>query len=156
MTMNELKENLKPSIKIEINGRIFTILEHIIWYMAKSNQNYDKYVLEDEAGNRDFRLWFSGETIGLSKIFEHEFIEPMPEILEYKGKKYKLSQDEFCIVKKAEGEEIYKVGECEIWWDYVNLSDKTKGLSLGRNWETWQREDLKSEYINIEDITIVS
>lgn len=155
MNISELKLKLKPQVQVSISGQVFKILEHIVWYQAKSGQDYDKYVLEDENGNNDFRFWISGEFLGLSEIIHHDFKEPLPEVIEYGGKKWKKSQDEFCIVKETEGEQFYKVGDCEIWWDYLNTQDNTEGLSLGRNWETWEREDLVYKMVDVNDITII-
>jgi len=156
MTISELKTNLKPSQKINIFNREYKVIEHIVWYMAKSDASYDKYVLEDNEGKRDYRFWISGDYLGFSTIFEHDFKEPMPKKLEFEGKNYTLTQDEFCRITKTEGEEIYKVGDCEIWWDYSDDEDQTKGLSLGRNWDNWEREDLRSQSVRLVDITLIS
>ncbi len=150
---NNLINLLKPGVIISIEGKKYKILQHIVWWQAKCNENYDKYVLEDESSNCDYRLFFSGDFIGMSKVFLHPFKEPMPKILYYKNKKYNLVQDEFCIVHKEEGKKFYKIGDAEIWWDYIS-SDK-KGLSLGRNWETWEREDLETKEILPSDIKVL-
>lgn len=151
----KLIDSLKPGIIIFIEGKKYKILQHIVWWQAKSDENYDKYVLEDESGNYDYRLFFSGDFIGMSKIFLHPFEEPLPKKLTYQGQKYHLIQDEFCIVRRVEGQEFYKVGDAEIWWDYALSDGERKGLSLGRNWETWKREDLETRELNLKDIKIV-
>ena len=48
MTINELKNKLKPGVKIQVNRKRYTILQHIVWWQAKLNKIYDKYVLERE------------------------------------------------------------------------------------------------------------
>lgn len=154
MTIEELKNHLKPAANISIFDKQYKVIEHIVWYMAISDGSYDKYVLEDKEGKRDYRFWISGDYMGFSTIFEHDFQEPMFKKLEYEGRTYTLTQDEFCKITLVEGEQVYKVGDCEVWWDYVNDSDETRGLSLGRNWETWEREDLSSQSVNMEDIQI--
>lgn len=105
--IERLKPKLLPNTNISIKGKKFKIIEHIVWYQVKSDSNYDKYVLEDEDGNRNYRFWISGKFLGLSEIFHHDFVEPMPKELEYDGRKYKMTQDEFCIVKLVAGEQIY-------------------------------------------------
>ncbi len=154
MKLEILLEKLKPETIVFIRSKKFKILEHIVWWQAKANENYDKYILQDEEGKKDYRLFISGDFLGFSTIFHYEFEEPMPKVLVYKGRKYNLVQDEFCVVKKTEGERVYKVGDAEIWWDYESASDEGKGLSLGRNWNTWEREDLEVEEINRKDVSI--
>ena len=146
---------LKPRVTIFIEGKKYKILQHIVWWQAKCNENYDKYVLEDESGNCDYRLFISGDFIGMSKIFFYPFEEPMPEKLTYQGRKYQLVQDEFCVVRKVEGREFYKIGDSEIWWDYISFDGEKTGLSLGRNWKTWEREDLETRKLNLKDIKII-
>lgn len=153
MTARQLLTRLKPESVIFIKGQPFKILQHIVWWQAKCNENYDKYVLEDQTGNHGYRLSISGDDIGMSTIFHHEFVEPMPQKLIYKGKEYELTQNEFCIVRQTEGQDFYKVGDAEIWWDYALSDGSGKGLSLGRNWTTWEREDLKTEALNPDDIS---
>lgn len=155
MTTQQLLSLLKPGVSLEVKSKKYKILQHIIWWQAKCNQNYDKYVLEDEAGDHDYRMFISGEFIGISTIFHYPFIEPMPKKLSFEGQEYTMTQDEFCIVKSVEGQEFYKIGDAEIWWDYASDANDGSGLSLGRNWETWEREDLKTQEMNLEDVEIL-
>ena len=155
MTTNELIKQLKIGTKIDVGGKEYKILQHIIWWQAKCNKNYDKYVLEDESKNHDYRLFISGDFVGMSKIFHYPFQEPMPKKLVYEDKEYTMTQDEFCIVKSVEGQEFYKIGDAEIWWDYASDANDGSGLSLGRNWETWDREDLKTQEIFFEEIKLL-
>ena len=150
----KLTDQLKHGAKLTIENKKYKILQHIAWWQAKSNQNYDKYVLEDKVGNHDYRMFISGEFIGISKIFHYPFQEPMPKKLVYEDKEYTMTQDEFCIVRKVEGQEFYKVGDAEVWWDYAPSDGKGTGLSLGRNWETWEREDLETQKLAPSQITI--
>ena len=154
MTINELKNKLKPGVKIQVNEKKYAILQHIVWWQAKLNKTYDKYVLEDENGNNEIRMFIANGDIGIADIIKHDFQEPLPKNLEFRGKQYKVVQDEFCVVKECEGQPFYKVGDCEIWWDYQSVDDGM-GLSLGRNWQTWEREDLATREIVLEDIKIL-
>lgn len=155
MTIETLLSALKPGQKITVAKKPFTVLQHIVWWQAKCNENYDKYVLQDETGDHDYRLFISGDAIGMSHVFHYPFQEPLPKILEFRDKKYRLIQDEFCVVKKAEGQGFYKMGEAEFWWDYSPIGGRGKGLSLGRSWETWEREDLETEEVSPDEIKLV-
>lgn len=154
MTINELKIKLKPNTKILINNEKYTILQHIVWWQAKLNKTYDKYVLEDENGSNKIRMFIAGKYIGIAEIIEHDFQEPLPKNLKFQKKQYKMVQDEFCIIKECEGQPFYKVGDCEIWWDYQSIDEDT-GLSLGRDWQTWKREDLETREIKLDSIKII-
>lgn len=154
MDVKDLTHKLQPGMVINIKREKFKVLQHIVWWQAKTNSSYDKYVLQDEKGDNEYRFYISGDFMGLAKIFHYDFQEPMPKILEYDGKTYELTQDEFCVAKKVEGEPFYHECECEIWWDYASKENDGTGLSLGRSWDTWEREDLTSESIGMEDVAI--
>ena len=155
MEIKEMFSKLKPGTTIEIKSKKYKILQHIVWWQAKCNQNYDKYVLEDETDNHDYRIFISGDFVGISKIFHHSFVEPMPKKLIFEDQEYTMTQDEFCIVRKTEGQEFYKIGDAEIWWDYASDANDCTGLSLGRNLETLEREDLKTQELSITEITVL-
>ncbi len=114
-------------------------------------------MLVDDAGNNEYRFFISDdyEYAGLGGIFQYPFKEPMPENLEHDGKKYKLVQDEFCVADRVEGEDFYEEGYAEIWWDYESEEDSGKGLSLGRDWKSWKREDLKTTALETDEVEIV-
>ncbi|MEK9200718.1 MAG: hypothetical protein AAB909_01955 [Patescibacteria group bacterium] len=154
MSTQSLISKLKPGVFILVNEKKYEILQHIVWYQAKCGENYDKYVLGDESGNHEYRLFISGDIIGISTIFHHPFQEPMPKELNFEGKSYRLTQDEFCVVRLVEGQEFYKTGDAEIWWDYAPVDGHGEGLSLGRNWDTWEREDLRTQELSITDIQV--
>jgi len=156
MNYKELIAKLTPGIKIKIKGTPYTIKQHIVWMQHRCGVAYDKWVLVDSKGNDGYRLFIDSEesTIGFAKIFHHNFQEPMPMVLHYNGKTYRKVYDEFCTVVKAEGEPVYKVGDGEIWWDYVLEDNDSQGLSLGRSWETWKREDLTTRALTIDDLEI--
>jgi len=152
-----LIKKLISSKKIIIKGSDYTVKQHIVWYQHKAGYSYDKWVLIDGRGNDDYRLFINVKesVIGFARIFFHEFKEPMPKELRYKDNNYILTCDEFCTAIKVEGDEVYKKDSAEIWWDYISKTNKNEGLSLGRNWETWEREDLKTNFLSIEDIQII-
>jgi len=157
MTHKELVDQLEQGTKITVKGTLYTVKQHIVWMQHRAGYPYDKWVLVDADGYDGYRLFIevTKSAMGFGKIFRHDFVEPLPETLEFEGKKYKRTWDEFCTVKQAEGEEIYKEGEGEVWWDYVAEDNNQECLSLGRSWETWEREDLKTLSLELEDVQIV-
>ncbi len=158
MTHQELVDLIKPGKSIKIKGDTYLVKQHIVWMQHRAGYSYDKWVLVDDKDYDGYRFFIEVKTpaMGFAKIFTHNFIEPMPEVLEYQGKKYKMVWGEFCTAIKVEGEEVYKQGDAEIWWDYVSEEDETRGLSLVRSWETWEREDLSTQSLELDDVVILN
>lgn len=156
MTHKELIQLIKPGTKILIKDTNYTVIQHIVWHQAIAGYAYDKYVLADETGYQEYRLFITDrdEAMGVGKIFTHDFQEPLMENLEWNNKKYKKINGDFCTIIDLEGNGPYKVGESEFWWDYDCETDNTS-LSLGRSWETWNREDLEVTYLELSDLRIV-
>ncbi|MBU1110404.1 DUF4178 domain-containing protein [Patescibacteria group bacterium] len=158
MNHKELVAKIKPGTKLKIKDVPYTVSQHIVWMQHRANYPYDKWVLVDEKGYDGYRLFIEANepAMGFAKIFHHEFQEPMPDKLNFEGKAYKKVWDEFCTVERVEGNGIYKKGDGEIWWDYVSEDNKNEGLSLGRSWETWEREDLKTQCLELGDVEITA
>lgn len=156
MNHEELVAAIKPGSKILIKGAPYTVKQHIIWMQHRADCPYDKWVLVDSNGYDGYRFFIeiTERAMGFAELFHYEFKEPMPHELEYEGKLYKQTCGEFCTAVKVEGYEVYKEGDGEIWWDYSCVTNPTEGLSLGRSWETWEREDLKTQALELSDISI--
>lgn len=157
MTYEKLTRKIVPGARVEIKGVPYTIKQHIVWMQHRAGYPYDKWVLVDEAGDDGYRLFIDLEeqSMGFAQIFHHSFREPMPERLEFKGRWYRQTCAEFCTAVKVEGEKVYQEGEGEIWWDYAAEDNEDEGLSLGRSWETWEREDLATQRLTPQDIRVL-
>lgn len=155
MTHKELIQKIKPGTQLSIKNEKYIVKQHIVWHQAIAGYPYDKYVLEDETGYQEYRLFISGkdEAMGMGKIFQYDFEEPIPEKIEWEGKSYTQTNGEFCTIIDIEGTGPYKAGDSEFWWDYDSEDGKTS-LSLGRSWETWEREDLLVEYLKLDEVEI--
>lgn len=156
MTHKQLVELIKPGTQLKIRGVPYVVKQHIVWMQHRAGTPYDKWVIDNENGDDGYRLFIDAKNkaVGFASMIHHNFSEPMPESLEFEGKKYKMVWDEFCTVVEEQGEKVYQKGDGEIWWDYVSLENDQEGLSLGRSWETWQREDLKTWVLKITDVEI--
>ena len=148
-------EILKSGMTIQIEGKKFKIIERIWWKMLKANDHYYKFVVENEYGSRDYRLAFDASVnkFIFVEIFENKIPEPFPKEVMWQGKKFKFTYDEKCIVESSLGEEIYKVGDEEIFSDYE--AEDGSYMSLGKNLGTNEREDLIGKWIKIEKIKVV-
>lgn len=156
MNHTQLVNSIKIGSKIIIKGIPYTVKQHIVWMQHRANYPYDKWVLVDSNGYDGYRFFIetTESAMGFAKVFEHNFTEPLPELIEFEGKKYKQVCGEFCTAIKVEGEEVYKEGDGEIWWDYSCIDNESEGLSLGRSWETWIREDLKTQALELSDVKV--
>jgi len=158
MSLSDLITTIQPGSKITIKGKPFTVKQHIVWMQHRAGYTYDKWVLVDAKDYDGYRFFIDSRenAVGFAEIFHHEFTEPMPMELIYNGRKYTQTCAEFCTAEKVEGDEVYKQGDGEIWWDYVSADDEKTGLSLGRSWETWEREDLATSTLNPKDIELLN
>ncbi|OGC56862.1 hypothetical protein A3H26_04105 [candidate division WWE3 bacterium RIFCSPLOWO2_12_FULL_36_10] len=138
MNHKQLVKAVKPGLQILIKGVPYTVKQHIVWMQHRADYTYDKWVLVDSAGYDGYRFFIetNENAIGFAIIFHYDFNEPIPEELKYDGKIYKQTCGEFCTAVRVEGDEVYKEGDGEIWWDYSCTTDPKEGLSLGRSWET--------------------
>ena len=156
MSHNELVQAIKPGAQIIVRGAPYTVKQHIVWMQHRANYSYNKWVLTDKDGYDGYRLFIESQekVMGFAEIFHFNFQEPLPEELEFEGKKYKQVYGEFCTAIQVEGDEVYKEGDGEVWWDYISLENNKVGLSLGRSWETWEREDLKTQALELSDVSL--
>lgn len=157
MNHKQLVEKIKPGMQILIKGVPYKVKQHIVWMQHRADYSYDKWVLVDSNGSDEYRFFIETkqEAMGFAKIFHNNFKEPLPLQLVFEGKIYEQVWGEFCTAVKVEGEEVYKQGEGEIWWDYACTINESQGLSLGRCWDTWEREDLKTQALELDDVKLV-
>jgi len=153
----DLIKKIKPGVKLKVGNKIYLVKQHIVWCQHRAGYSYDKWVLVDQKSKPDHRLFIDSKekAIGLASIFHYSFQEPLPKNLIFEGKKYQLTWSEFCTAIKVNGKGPYQRGENEIWWDYVLIENKRFGLSLGRSWQTWKREDLRTVFLEINDLILL-
>jgi len=95
----------------------------------------------------------SNENIFLSvKELKTPFQAPFPENIEYEGKKYKFSYKAHAKAEEVWGDEIFKKGDSESFWDYKGTNDAY--LSLGISDQNKERSDYFGKIVKCEDVRI--
>jgi len=97
----------------------------------------DGYVFADDLNENSFILVKETKT---------DFHLPFPEKLNFDGKEFEFLYCAHAIAKEIKGEEIFKLGDSEKFWDY-KASDGSY-LSLGINDKTGERFDDYGRIIN--------
>jgi len=80
------------------------------------------------------------------------FVQPFSEELEFDAKKFKFLYTAHAIAEEVEGEEIFKKGDGETFWDYK--SEDNSYLSLGIEDKTGERMDFYGKIISPEFVQL--
>ncbi|MFA5986410.1 MAG: DUF4178 domain-containing protein [Parcubacteria group bacterium] len=102
----------------------------------------DGYVLADDAKTNSFVL--------VREVYSG-IAEPFPEELVYDGKDFTFLFDAHAVAERTSGEEIFKEGDSETFWDYE--SSDGSYLSLGIHDRTGKRQDFYGK--TVDDIEFV-
>lgn len=101
----------------------------------------DGYVFADDESTDSFLL---------VKEVKTPFVEPFPENIEFEGKKFDFLFNAHAVARKIKGEEVFKIGDGEKFWDYK--SAKGNYLSLGINDATGQRLDFYGSIVGASQV----
>lgn len=148
MTISEFRSNLKPGIKLTVGGNEFVVRE-VVKFRFDDGSFYikcfldDGYVLADDSNENIFLLVREVKT---------PFQLPFPENIRYEGNVFKYSYAAHAKAEEIWGEEIFKKGQSESFWDYKGKNDAY--LSLGTIDETGERLDFFGKIFKPEDVHI--
>jgi hypothetical protein len=141
MDVSEFRSKVKPDIKIFIDGGEYLVRE-VVKFRLSDGSFYikcflnDGYVLADDLNENCFLL---------VKEVETAFGLPYPENLIFDGKEFGFLYDAHAVAEETWGEEIFKKGDSERFWDY---KAKDGGyLSLGINDTTGEKLDFYGKII---------
>lgn len=135
MNVQQFRQKIAVGKSVIVEGQELDVKE-IVLFRFKDKSFYikcflsDGYVLADDANDNSFVLVREVET-GIS--------EPFPEELEYDGKNFSFLFDAEAVAEEVQGEEIFKKGDSEKFWDYQ--ADDDSYLSLGIVDQTGERLD---------------
>jgi len=147
MNVSEFREKINPNSALQIDDNNYTIRQVIRFrfddgtYYIKCFLN-DGYVLADDLDENSFILVEEIKT---------PFNQPFPKNLEFKGIKFNFVYEAHAIAEEIWGEEIFKKGESERFWDYQSEDDHY--LSLGIVDSTNQRLDFYGKIIPADDLS---
>lgn len=135
MDVTEFRLKIKTHAKLLIGTKEFDVQEVVKFrfddggFYIKCFLN-DGYVFADDLAENMFLLVKETSTaIG----------EPFPHELEFRGKKFHFLYTAHTIAEEIQGEEIFKKGDSERFWDYS--AEDGSYLSLGIEDHTGERSD---------------
>ncbi|MCX6720393.1 MAG: DUF4178 domain-containing protein [Candidatus Staskawiczbacteria bacterium] len=148
MTVQEFREKIKPLIKLSIEGKDFLVKE-VVKFRFDDGSFYikcwisDDYVFADDLNENNFLL---------VKEVKTPFVAPFAQELEFDNKKFSFLYSAHAIAEEIQGEEIFKKGEGERFWDY--RAEDNSYLSLGTEDKTGERADFYGKIIDVNLVEI--
>jgi len=146
MDVEEFRSKIKSNIKIFVEDKEYSIKEVVRFrlddgsYYIKCFLN-DGYVFADDANDNSYLLVREVKT---------EFKPPFPGKLDFDGKELNFLYEAHAIAEDVDGEEIFKKGDAERFWDFK--ADNYNYLSLGINDTTKERLDFFGRIIASSDV----
>jgi hypothetical protein len=146
MNVKKFRERIWQAKDIIISGRGYPLKE-IVRFNFDDGNFYIKCFLEDGYVFADDE---STDSFLLVAEVETPFTEPFPKQLEYNGKKFEFVFDAHAVARETKGEEIFKIGDAERFWDYKAVDGSY--LSLGMNDKTGQRLDFYGRIVGASQV----
>lgn len=147
MQVQEFRKKIKPNLKIVVGDKKF-LVKSVVKFRLDDGNFYikcflnNKYVLADDDNENIFVLVREVET---------KIKEPFRKSIVYNKEKFDFLYKAHATAEEVSGEEIFKKGEGESFWDYQSVSGNY--LSLGivdKNHERMDFYGRKIKEINLE------
>ena len=141
MEVTEFRSKIKPNTKLSIEGKDFTI-KQVVKFRLDDGSFYikcflsDDYVFADDLNENVFLLVKETKTT---------FQQPFPQELDFDGKKFKFLYTAHAVAEEIQGEEVFKKGDGESFWDYK--AEDNSYLSLGINDNTKEKLDFYGKIV---------
>jgi len=135
MTIEEFRSKIRPKTQLLINDQSF-IVKEVVKFRFDDNNFYikcflnDNYVFADDSNENTFLL---------VKEVKTPFKQPFSKTLTYDNKEFSYLYTAHAFAEDIQGQEIFKKGDSERFWDYKAKDDSY--LSLGINDKTNERLD---------------
>lgn len=148
MTVEEFREKVKPFLKLSIEGKEF-VIRQVVKFRFDDGTFYikcwlnDGYVFADDLNENMFLLVRKIKTL---------FVQPFDENLEFDAKKFKFLYNAHAVAEETAGEEFFKKGEGESFWDYKG--ENNYYLSLGMKDGEDKRLDFYGRIISPDSVQI--
>ncbi len=148
MEVPEFRSKIKTNVKLSVGGKDFTVRE-VVKFRFDDGSFYVKcflskgFVFADDLSENMFIL---------VKEVGTPFQEPFPGELDYDGKKFKFLYTAHAVAEETQGEEIFKKGDSEKFWDYK--SQDNSYLSLGIGDKTGGRLDFYGKIVENDTVKL--
>ncbi len=141
MQVIEFRSKIKPNINLIVDDKKLLVKE-VVKFRFDDGTFYIKCFLEDDYVFADD---LNENIFILVKETKTPFKQPFPKELNFKGKYFKFSYMAHAVAEEIWGEEIFKKGNSERFWDYQAKDNSY--LSLGIIDETKERLDFYGKII---------
>ncbi|HUX35994.1 MAG TPA: DUF4178 domain-containing protein [Candidatus Paceibacterota bacterium] len=148
MNVSEFRSKVKTGIKLSADGRDF-IVKEVVRFRFDDGSFYtkcylsDDYVFADDLNENMFLL---------VKKVKTDFRQPFPEEIYFDDNKFRFLYNAHAVAEEIKGEEIFKKGDSEAFWDYK--AEDGSYLSLGINDQTGERVDFYGKIIPNDKIEL--
>ena len=148
MQVIEFRSKVKPDITLSVDGKNFTV-KGVVKFGFGDKTFYIKCFLNDG--------WVFADDLAenifvLVKETKTPFREPFPQEFDFDGKKFKFLYTAHATAEEIQGEEIFKKGDSEKFWDYK--AEDNSYLSLGINDKTGERMDFYGRIVRNDSVWI--
>lgn len=148
MDVVEFRSKIAFNSTLVIGGQPFAVKE-VVKFRFDDGSFYIKCFLE---GGYVFADDLNENMFLLVKETKTPFQPPFPEILEFAGRKFDFLYTAHAIAEEVQGEEIFKKGDSERFWDYK--AGDGGYLSLGIGDETGERSDFFGKIVTNNSIEL--
>lgn len=142
MQVTEFRSKIKPNIKLSADGKNF-IVKEIVKFRFDDGSFYMKCFLTDDLNENMFLLVKETKT---------PIQQPFPRELDFNGKNFKFLYTAHAVAEEIQGEEIFKKGDSERFWDYK--TEDGSYLSLGISDKTGEKLDFYGKIIANDTVTL--
>ncbi|MBU1029156.1 DUF4178 domain-containing protein [Patescibacteria group bacterium] len=148
MTVAEFRSRVEPGMKLSVDGKDFVIKEVIKFRLDDGSFYFkcflnDGYVIADDLSENTFLLVKEIKTL---------FQPPFSSGLDFTGKKFRLIFTAHATAEEIHGEDIFKQGDSERFWDYQVVDGSY--LSLGFADSTKERFDFYGKIVANDTIKL--
>ena len=147
MNVSEFRLKIEPNIILSIDDKDF-IVKKVVKFRFDNNDFYIKCFLNDDYVFADD---LDQNTFILAKEVKTPF-KDYPQEINFENKKFKFLYTAHATAEEIQGEEIFKKGDSESFWDYK--AEDNFYLSLGVVDSTKERLDFYGKILDNDSITL--
>jgi len=148
MDVVEFRSKIKPNIRLVIEDKEYTVKE-VVKFRLDDGSFYIKCFLSNDCVFADD---LNENMFLLVKEIKAPFQEPFPQKLNFQGKEFKFLYTAHAVAEEIQGEEIFKKGDGERFWDYK--AEDNSYLSLGIKDKAKGRLDFYGKIVANNDVSL--
>lgn len=149
MEVQKFRSKIKSDMKLSIDGKDFYV-KNVTKFRFDNGSFYIKcflnnnYVFADDLNENIFLL---------VKEVKTDFLQPFPEKLNFDGREFKFLYTAHAVAEEIQGEEIFKKGDSETFWDFK--AENGSYLSLGISDQNGKRSDFYGKIVANDKVKLI-